>query len=720
MRVSDEGKSLTIQWERIKASPVDLEPWMELLSIYMEQGLWFPATYVARRLNLIDSSLSGYIDKQGLPAWRSESSELEALLQTGGAKADAIRIQVLAWLANNPKDWLCWVYLAGLVELNGGDVDAKDNALEQACSLEYLDGETKHLMGLWCLKVGRADIAVGYLGQLVDVRPMRYGSMLHLGLALMMLSNVPAAEKAFTRASMSNSPPFLVLLAERIYEHNYWEQAIEVLKKAIALDSSNSQIRIRLAQLQSDVYMLGDCSATLQEVASLDPGNLDAKKISAGLSGKIGDAHLYLRQLEEEYFLEGGESSSRLISSIAMTMLYQDDLEPQVVADRHTSMCAKLGDIAQPLEAYKNNQKRPLRVGYVTGDLHRQHPVCIFMLPLLRELKNFNLETYIYHTGSMHDQYTQAAKDSVNRWVSAAHHDDAALHKVIRGDQIDVLIDLAGHTSTHRLGVFAMRSAPMQVSYLGYPHSTGLPQMDYLIGDDVVSPSKHRSLFSESLLNMPNSVFCWSPVDSYPLPIARAIDLPVTFGSFNNAIKLTPKTILLWSKVLHAVPGSRLLLKAPALLDSSASGRVKALFVENGIDLERIECRGPSELSVMMQEYGGVDIALDPVTYNGGTTSLQALWMGVPLITLMGRSFQSRMGASFLTALGESRWIAHDEDDYVKIAISMAGDIKAIRNGRAQLRKKMTQSSLCNIKKFAKDYEAILQKAFARHTKKHA
>lgn len=715
MRVSDEGKSSTIQWERIKVSPVAPEPWLRLFSIYMEEGLRFPAIYVARRLRLIDPALGDHIDKQGLSGWESEGAEYSVLLEAVAEKNTTTRDKVSAWLEGNPGDWLCWLYLAALNELKTGN-HAQDDVLEKACSREYIEGESRHLLGVWCLKAGLVELAVEHLRRLMDILPVRHGSMMYLGISQMMLGNPVAAEKAFQRASMSNNPQFLMLLSARIYEHNYWQEAISVLKKAVALDLKNVQIRLKLAQMQADVYLLSDCKESLREVFLLDPENLTARKILAGLAGKMGDARLHLSQLEGVHELEANQPASRIVSSIAMTMLYQDDLAPQEVADRHKSLCASLGGSAKEIDSFKNkyDNRRPLKVGYVTGDLHRQHPVCIFMLPLLRELKNANIETHIYHTGTMHDEYTHEAKKCVSRWVSAAEYDDAFLHKAIKNDQIDILLDLAGHTATHRLGVFALRSAPVQVTYLGYPHSTGLPQMDYLIGDNTVSPIEHQSLFSESLLNMPNSVFCWSPVDEYPLPIARATDLPITFGSFNNAIKLTPKTIALWSKVLKAVPGSQLLLKAPSFIDPSASGRLNMLFSDCGVDLGRVKYRGPSELSVMMAEYGDVDIALDPITYNGGTTSLQALWMGVPLITLMGQNFQSRMGASFLKALGKNNWIANDEDHFIKIAISMAGEIKSLRKGRPKLRKAIINSTLGDIKQFAKDYEGILRNAFAQ------
>jgi hypothetical protein len=199
----------------------------------------------------------------------------------------------------------------------------------------------------------------------------------------------------------------------------------------------------------------------------------------------------------------------------------------------------------------------------------------------------------------------------------------------------------------------AMRAAPVQATFLGYPHSTGLSRIDCLIGDPVVPPAEHDHLFSEGIAQLPGSVFCWSPVDAYPLPPPRPADAPLLVGSFKNIMKLSPRTIALWVSVLHELPEALLLLKAPSLGDASVIERFRTLLAEQGIPAGRLRLEGPEGLEAMMQRYGVIDIALDPTPYNGGGTTLQALWMGVPVISLAGGHFVSRMDASFLTALGK-------------------------------------------------------------------
>ena len=220
--------------------------------------------------------------------------------------------------------------------------------------------------------------------------------------------------------------------------------------------------------------------------------------------------------------------------------------------------------------AHARSPTERLRIGYVTGDLHRQHPVNIFMLPVLLRHDRARFEVHVYYTGTLFDEYTRQAQACAGHWCEAA---------------------------------------PVQATFLGYPHSTGLSRMDWLVGDATVSPAEHAHLFSEGIAQLPGSVFCWAPVDDYPLPAPRPADAPLVLGSFNNSMKLSPTTMALWSRVLRALPQSQLLLKAPSLRDAAVQARFTDLFAEHGIARERLLLRGPSGLAEMMQEYGDMDIA---------------------------------------------------------------------------------------------------------------
>jgi predicted O-linked N-acetylglucosamine transferase (SPINDLY family) len=253
--------------------------------------------------------------------------------------------------------------------------------------------------------------------------------------------------------------------------------------------------------------------------------------------------------------------------------------------------------------------------------------------------------------------------------------------------------------------------APVQATFLGYPGSTGVPNIDWIFGDPVVTPPAHDHLYSERVARLPDTVFCYAPEADYPYPAFddAVAARPLTFGSFNNIPKLTPHTIRLWSDVLKAVPSSRLLLKAPSFKDAGAVARFTGLFAEQGIAGDRLEFRGPVGLADMMQEYADVDIGLDPLPYNGGTTTLQAMWMGVPVVVQEGGHFVSRMGASFMRAAGLAKWIAADDAGYVAAAARMAADRQALLELKRGLRQRLLAQPGWNIETYTRAFEARLR-----------
>ncbi len=708
--------AISVHWALLRTSPTQPALWLDLARSYAGRGLPWQAGYAARQALRLDAGLAAELQDLEIGAWQDANSG-DALLGRPALPEAASLMERYSVLVNESSgDWLTWLYLTRLQEMLGGAVPHAGHALQQAQSLEPMVGESLHWLGVWRLNAGDAQGAVTALSGLLEVRPVRFGSMMYLGEALLRTGNIVAAEKAFTRASLSPNPDFLLTLSAKVFTYNYWQEAIGVLQKAIALRPDSAPIVLALAKIYWEVYELSKAREYCQRVLALDPENPEVPFLLASLPGRMGDAREHFKAVQAEYAVRA-DPQSRLASSIAMVSLYQDQMSAAEVADLHRRLCAPIEAAMIRKTDFSNTRltNRRLRIGWVTGDLHRQHPVNIFLLPMLQRFDHERFEICIYHTGGMHDGYTHQSKACADRWLEATALDDAALQRAIVADEIDILIDLAGHTSGHRLGVFAMRAAPVQATFLGYPHSTGLSTIDWLIGDATVSPAEHAHLFSEGIAQLPGSVFCWAPADEYPLPLARPAEADVVFGSFNNAMKLTPTTIALWAKILQAVPDSKLLLKAPSLKDEAVQKRFAVMFAEQGIAPERLIFRGPSELSEMMQEYGDIDIALDPIPYNGGTTTLQALWMGVPVIALAGGNFVGRMGTSFMSALGQPGWVASDEAGYVAAAVRLARNCAALRGRRALLRSKMVSSPLCDIAAYVAHFESLLQKMWAAY-----
>jgi protein O-GlcNAc transferase len=369
-----------------------------------------------------------------------------------------------------------------------------------------------------------------------------------------------------------------------------------------------------------------------------------------------------------------------------------------------------------PRSPWNESSVRVLRVGYLSGDL-KKHPVGYFMRAILQHRDRSQMHTICYHVGEGNDELTQLLQSNSDSWCVAHKLSDDELWQRIRHDNIDLLIDLCGHTAGNRAAVITRRAAPVQAMYLGYPCTSGLPNMDFVITDHHVSPPEFADLYTEKVQRLDNCFLCFHPHDDAP-PVASAPCEKngfVTFGSFNNLPKISPTTVRLWSEILHAVPDARLVLKALSFVDAQTREVFHEQFMAQGIELERVDLLPPTvPLSRFLNEYRRIDIALDPLPYNGGTTTCEALWMGVPVITLPGQHFFSRMGLSILKTLGLNDWIAESARDYVRIAVGLSGDHRLLAEYRTMLRPRLFNSPICDGAGFTRGleaaYRAILQK----------
>lgn len=554
---------------------------------------------------------------------------------------------------------------------------------------------------LEALRYARLLAGTTKLGQEIDLEIAE--TFLRLGLK-------DEAEALMQQLSAANDVRFLKSLAHLSYRYNYWAEAVAILKRATEISPEDPQIFLDLADMEVKSWLLEDAFVSVKRAEAL--GSVPKAVLTAlraSIANRMGDAETALSHYDELV----AEGQQGFVSNCAMSMLYSDRTTPEGVAQRHRELFAAWGEGARPIASFQVDRTagRPIRVGFVTGDLHHQHPVNIFMQPLMARWNNERLPSTVYYNGHTVDEQTRLARSRVSAWHDLSSAD---LPARVEADKIDVLIDLAGHTAGGTGRLFAKRMAPVQVSFLGYPGSTGVPNIDWLIGDPVVTPQEMDHLCSERVLRLPHTVFCFAPEKNYPLPDfgKLASNRPLTFGSFNNIPKLTPRTIRLWSEVLKAVPNSRLLLRAPSFKDAAAVDRFQRLFAEHEIERDRLLFRGPVGLDVMMQAYDEVDIALDPVPYCGGTTSLQAMWMGVPVLTLMGGHFVSRMGASFMQAADLPDWIAQSDADYVALAAEFSSDRTSLTALKAGLRSRLLGRPGWDADLYARDFQDAISSAF--------
>jgi len=399
-------------------------------------------------------------------------------------------------------------------------------------------------------------------------------------------------------------------------------------------------------------------------------------------------------------------------SNLLYTLNFIPGLDPAEVAAEHGRWASVHAGGAPPAArpaGHDFSPQRRLRVGYVSPDLVR-HAVSYFFEPVLARHDRGQIESICYSDTRMPDGVTERLRRQAGEWRETSRLTDAQLEAQIRRDRVDILVDLAGHTARNRLPVFARRPAPVQVTWLGYPNTTGLGAIDYRLTEVLCDPpGQTEAWHSEKLFRLPRTFSCYRPPAESPAvgPLPAPSAGKVTFACFNNFAKVSPGTIRRWARILREVPAAVLLLKSRGLGDPATAMAVRAQFVGQGVPGERIEFNG-EELSVArhLSLYHRVDIALDTDPYNGTTTTCEALWMGVPVITLAGRTHASRVGASLLSHVGFSEGIAQTEEGYVAAAGALAADLPRLAALRRELRERMRASALCDEAGFVRDLES--------------
>jgi protein O-GlcNAc transferase len=405
-------------------------------------------------------------------------------------------------------------------------------------------------------------------------------------------------------------------------------------------------------------------------------------------------------------------------SNLAFSLNLVDDVSLGEVFETHRAWDVQHGRRKQSPGAHVNDRSigRRLKVGYVSPDF-RLHSVAYFLEPLLRCHDRNAIEVFCYSEVSAPDAATERFKELADHWVATVGMSDDALTHRVRNDGIDILVDLAGHTSKNRLPVFARKPAPVQVTWLGYPNTTGLAAMDYRLVDAVTDPKGEADAFaSETLMRLPDGFLCYGARDDAPTPRAAPCLTTgfVTFGSFNNIAKLSGATLDVWARLLTRLPRARLLVKGKPFAEATTRAIYLDRLTERGVAADRIELVAWLPERTHLALYDRVDIALDPFPYNGTTTTCEALWMGVPVVTLRGDRHAGRVGASLLTQIGLSDLIADSKQAYLETAVALADDFARLDKLRYALRPRMAASPLCDAPAFARKIEAAYRTMWQR------
>ena len=455
----------------------------------------------------------------------------------------------------------------------------------------------------------------------------------------------------------------------------------------------------------------------LEKALEVDPECMAAWGNQGRLLYELGEAEACVGSYER--CLELDPMCSLALMALPATQVARDDISDAELFARHRSMAESLESSIEAcsldLPSYAKGQGGKIRLGFVSADF-RVHSVAFFLLPLLRHLDRTRFEVYCYSGVARPDGVTKEFEGLADGWRAAVDMPDERVAETILRDRIDILVDLSGCTSGNRMKVFARKPAPVQATWLGYAHSTGLSRMDYRIVDQNTDP-EGMTLNSEELYRLPDCFLVYSPAQGCPdvAPPPSLAGKPFTFGSFNNITKLNRASVGLFSKALKAVEGSRLILKSHQIRDDAIQERVLGMFEAEGIERSRVQLL-PRVSSVLehLALYSQMDVALDTLPYNGTTTTCEALWMGVPVLTLAGARHAARVGCSLLKTIGAEELVAASEEDFVALARQLASDPARLAALRGQLRERVKRSPLHDEKAFAAKMGAAFEDMWRR------
>ena len=571
-----------------------------------------------------------------------------------------------------------------------GKLERAAQSMEHGLSLRPDFAEAHSNLGLLYHALGKRDAAVESFGKALAIKPDFAWAHCNLGNVLQAQGRLPAAIESY-RTALAIEPDHVeahVNLGNALNAQDDVDAAVESYRRALSLRPDFALAFVNLG-------------APLQAQGNLDAAVASFRK-ALSLQPDLADAHSGL--LFALSFSPGYSPVQRL----AEARRYGASVLAHARPYRRWLVDPVVPTAAAP----------PLRVGLVSGDL-RSHPVGFFVEGMAAHLDPERIELVAYPTLPQEDETSARIKSRCAAWNSIVELNDAAAAARIHADGIHILIDLAGHTAHNRLPIFAWKPAPVQASWLGYFATTGVPGIDYLLADRVSVPESHRGQFTETIWYLPDTRFCFTPpvqspgLEPTPPPAAR--NGYITFGCFQNLLKLNDAVLAAWGRILAALPNARLRLQGGQLNYPAARARVQDRLQRFGITPERVTMAGHAPREDYLRAHAGVDIILDTFPYPGATTTCEALWMGVPTMTLSGNSLVSRQGASLLACAGLDDWIAADEDDYVARTLAHAADLGRLASLRSDLRPRVLASPLFEAPRFARNFEAALQGMWEAH-----
>ena len=585
------------------------------------------------------------------------------------AAADAYR----AGLARDPSDAAAWSNL-GAAEQRRNQLAAAQAAYEQS-----LQRDPGH--------VG----AIVNLAYLLAQRGLPHEALAKLRAAHELVKDLPAAWAATGSAH------------ERL---GNLEAARAAFRQALAIAPQHREARYSLAFVQVLQWELAEAEAIARQLVAEDPAYADGWALLGGVLQAKGEMPAAVSALRRSVEREpDADRHSRLL----LALQYLPEASPQELLAEHRQWDQLYAGPTPPRPAARHDSR--LRIGFVSSDFG-QHPTGFLTLRAVECLDRSEAMIACYCDRLGEDAWTARFRAASDVWRVTTGMTNAELAEQIRRDEIDVLIDLMGHVGK-RLPAFALRPAPLQVTWFGYVGTTGLAAMDGLLADRFHVRPGEEGGFVERVLRMPNGYACYGPPEDAPqvAPLTAMASGRVTFGCFNNPAKISPPILDAWAEILRRTPRSQLLLKFGGLDQPVAQQRLAAHFAARGVAPERLLLEGHSPHRDLLAAYGRVDLALDTQPYSGGLTTCEALWMGVPVVTFPGRTFAGRHALSYMTSAGLPQFCAADVNAYIDLAVAWAGRLDELAVIRGSLREQMRASPVCDGPRFARDWLALIRQA---------
>ena len=596
----------------------------------------------------------------------------------------------------------------GVMLQNLGNLEEAVSSYQAALAImpEYTEGHFN--LGNAFRSLGGIEEAAASFSKALACNPDHAEAHNNLGLTLLSRGNVDEAIASYRRALAIDDNFALAHynLGTAYTEQGKPDEAVISYRKALAIEPDSAKSHNNLGKTFQDMGEMDESRLCFQKAIAIDPDFAGAYRnlgITMQSLGRLDEAVESYRQclaIKPDF----AEAQSNLVFSLN----YIEDYNPA----ESFAEARRYGEMARPTVAragkYSNtcDPRRQLRVGLVSGDFC-DHPVSVFLERVLAEIDVNKVELFAYDTSSEVDDMTARLKAIVPHWRSVEPMGDDEFEATVIADEIDILVDLSGHTAHRRLELFSRKPAPVQMTWLGYFATTGIDAIDYILCDALTVPLGAESNFVEKPWRLPDICLCFTPPNQHieVSALPAWTNSHVTFGSFSTLSKITDSVVACWAEILHGVPGSKLVLKARYLDEISAQEDIRSRFSIHGISPESLDLDGSSDKETYFRAHNLVDIVLSPFPYGGITTCVEALWMGTPMLALEGDRFISRVGGGILHTMGLGDWVADTPRDYIAKGIAFASDLPALSAMRAGLRDQLLRSPVCDAPRFSRNLE---------------